>query len=297
MDPETKAMSDGIERVTRWLGAERARAPQGDEAYAARAIAEPADLEEVAELVRQCEASGTTLVPLVAARTVRCLRRTPAAIGVSLARMARVVAYEPDDMTVTVQPGITLAALQAHLATRDQYLPIDPADAGQTTLGALLGASHAGPLRLSAGTARDFLIGVQFVGHGGEAVRAGGRVVKNVAGYDLMKLMVGSFGTLGIITEGTFKVRPRPGLYAMATCVAADFAALCDSGFVLHDLLPLFHLELLGASVDFPARRGAGCLLIAGVTGNRADLDYQLGVIRERMPGVEVHEGEDAAQL
>ena len=85
----------------------------------------------------------------------------------------------------------------------------------------MIAAHHAGPLRLSEGTARDLLIGIQYVGHGGHTIRSGGRVVKNVAGYDLMKLMNGSFGTLGIITEVAFKARPIPGNYTLAIALAA----------------------------------------------------------------------------
>src|SRR5260370_33767830 len=96
------------------------------------------------------------------------------------------------------------------MAAARQRLPLDPCDPGRTTLGALIGASHSGPLRLSEGTSRDLLIGIRFVGHGGVQIHGGGRVVKNGAGYDFMKGMGGSFGTPGIITEATVKVRPLP---------------------------------------------------------------------------------------
>src|SRR5581483_3130796 len=119
-----------------------------------------------------------------------------------------VISYEPEDMTVVAGAGMTLSALDAILGRHGQHLPIDPALPDLTTVGAMLGAAQSGPLRLSGGTPRDLLIGVRFVGHGGAAVRGGGRVVKNVAGYDLMKLMIGSFGTLGVITSANFKLFP-----------------------------------------------------------------------------------------
>src|SRR4029077_2806891 len=125
----------------------------------------------------------------------------------------RVIAYEPDDMTVIAEAGLTLASLNGLTATRGQRLPADPPHPDRVTLGALVAAAHAGPLRLSEGTVRDLLIGVRFVGHDARPIHGGGRVVKNVAGYDLMKVMTGSFGTLGIITETTFKVRPIPAHY------------------------------------------------------------------------------------
>ena len=144
----------------------------------------------------------------------------------------------------------------------------------------LLAAAQSGPLRLSAGTARDFLIGVQFAGHGGNPVRGGGRVVKNVAGYDLMKVMIGSFGTLGIITEATFKVLPLPEVQAAALGYYTSLADAFAAGFRLHDALPLLYLELLSPGARTPMTRAGNYLLAAGVCGNRHDADYQIGEIR-----------------
>ena len=165
----------------------------------------PPALTNSAEVIRKCERDRMALAPLGACRTLRYLRSAPVEVGISLSAMAQVISYEPDDMTVVAGAGITLGALDAALGAHGQHLPVDPPAPDRTRIGALLAAAQSGPLRLSAGTVRDFLIGVQFAGHGGHAVRGGGRVVKNVAGYDLMKVMIGSFGTLGIITEATFK--------------------------------------------------------------------------------------------
>ena len=123
---------------------------------------------------------------------------------------SRILAYEPADMTITVEAGCTLASLAETLAASGQWLPIDPPCAGQTTVGGLVAANLSGPLRASQGTVRDLLIGIAVVGNDGALVRGGGRVVKNVAGYDVPKLHVGALGSLGVIVEATFKVRPRP---------------------------------------------------------------------------------------
>lgn len=128
----------------------------------------------------------------------------------STERLNRVVDYQPDDMTVTVEPGVPLSALQTLLATRGQFLPLDPPGAERTTLGGVVATAASGPWRAAYGTPRDWLIGCRVVGSDGKEVRGGGQVVKNVAGYDLPKLYTGSFGTLGLLTELTFKVMPKP---------------------------------------------------------------------------------------
>ena len=203
-------------RLESIVGAGHVRAPTANEARAADVIVEPASVEEICEIVRMCEADRISLAPVGAARSLSMIRRTPVALGISMVRLARIVAHEPHDMTVVAESGITVGELNAAMASAGQRLPVDPCGPGLTTLGSLIGAAHSGPLRLSEGTSRDLLIGIRFVGHGGNLVHGGGRVVKNVAGYDLMKLMGGSFGTLGIVTEATFKVRPIPPDYCLA---------------------------------------------------------------------------------
>ena len=260
-------------------------------------VVEPAGLDELAELVRMCERDRITIAPMGACRTLRHLRPSQVDAAISMARMAQVISYEPDDMTAVVGAGITLSALDAALGRHGQHLPVDPAFPEQTTVGAMLGAAQSGPLRLSAGTARDFLIGVQFAGHSGRIVRGGGRVVKNVAGYDLMKVMIGSFGTLGIITEAILKVRPLPEVYAIALSYHAGLPGAFAAGFELHDALPLLHLELLTPRVQTPMSRDGQFLLAAGVGGNRRDVDYQVDEIRKALPGTVVLEGGDAQKF
>jgi len=270
------AQVDKLENATRGLlGAEAVRRPRGREGLAARIIAEPRDSDEIAALVRHCEASTATLAPLGAARTLGEIRRAPAMLGVSLAGLDRIVAYEPEDMTVIAEAGITLGALNRRLAEYGQRLPLDPANPDATTLGALIGASQAGPLRLSEGTPRDFLIGVRFVGHQGRAVHGGGRVVKNVAGYDLMKVMTGSFGTLGIVTEVAFKLRPIPEGYAIGIAPFARAANAFGAALTLYDALPLVHVEILSPALAARFGHPEAFVLLAAIAGNAPELDYQ----------------------
>jgi glycolate oxidase FAD binding subunit len=171
----------------------------------------PGSAEEVARVVGAAAGAGVPVVPWGGGSQMH--RGAPprdGALVVGLRRLGRVLEHEPADLTATVEAGITLATLQEALGTRGQWLPLDPPAPGESTLGGILAANTAGPRRLGYGTARDLVIGIRVVAADGQLVRAGGKVVKNVAGYDLAKLYIGSLGTLGIIVDATFKLRPRP---------------------------------------------------------------------------------------
>ena len=268
-------------RLESIVGAGHVRTPTSREARAADTIVEPASVEEICEIVRLCEADRIALAPIGASRSLAGIRRSPVALGISMARLARIIAYEPDDMTVVAESGITVGALNEAMAPSGQRLPLDPCNPAMTTLGSLIGASHSGPLRLSEGTSRDLLIGVRFVGHGGNLVHGGGRVVKNVAGYDLMKVMGGSFGTLGIVTEATFKVRPIPPEYCLALIPYARAADAFAAARIVNDALPLSNLDILSPALamrfDFTER----FLLLAGFSGSALEIGYQAERIRD----------------
>lgn len=129
---------------------------------------------------------------------------------VSTAGLNRLIEHAVADMTVTVQAGMTFAHLQTLLAEHQQWLPLDPAYPDQASIGGILATRDGGSLRHRYGGTRDLCLGLSFVRADGQVAKAGGRVVKNVAGYDLMKLLTGSFGTLGILTEVTLRLYPRP---------------------------------------------------------------------------------------
>jgi glycolate oxidase FAD binding subunit len=134
-------------------------------------------------------------------------------------------------MTITVQAGITVGKLRAALAAEGQWLPVDVPRADEATIGGAVAVNASGPRRLGYGTLRDYVIGVQFVADDGSVANAGGRVVKNVAGYDLMKLHTGALGTLGVLTQLTLKVRPKPEASAAVRlgCEGRHLAAVLDS--------------------------------------------------------------------
>jgi glycolate oxidase FAD binding subunit len=142
----------------------------------------------------------------------------------SIAELARVIDYPARDMTVTVEAGIRVAELQKLLATGGQRLPVDIPQAEQATLGGAIATNTSGPRRYGNGTLRDYVIGVSAVDGHGTAFKAGGRVVKNVAGYDFCKLLTGSLGTLAVITHVTLKVKPRPERSAFVVAPVRDLA-------------------------------------------------------------------------
>ncbi|HJZ93280.1 MAG TPA: FAD-binding oxidoreductase [Gemmataceae bacterium] len=174
-------------------------------------VARPSSVAELSDLVRRVAADGRAVYP-VGGRTMLDYGLPPTKPGtaIDLRGLDQVIDYPARDMTITVQAGIGVAKLQAILRAEGQQLPIDVPLPDRATLGGAVATNASGPRRLGHGTLRDYVIGISIVNDRGEEVKAGGRVVKNVAGYDLMKLFTGSLGTLGIITQLTLKVKPLP---------------------------------------------------------------------------------------
>jgi FAD/FMN-containing dehydrogenase len=199
--------------------------------------------------------------------------------GFDLKAMQRVLEYTPEDMTVSVEAGITLAQLQAHLAEHRQWLPIDPPRADTLTIGALLAANKSGPRRFGYGTIREHLLGIKVVFADGRVIKAGGKVVKNVAGYDLCKLFVGSHSTVGVIAEATFKVLPRPEseLVLERSANSLDELARLVEQINQSPLTPVV-LDLHGAATEHT--------LILGFAGAREDVEWQ----RERAQALGITE-------
>ncbi|MGI0482174.1 FAD-binding oxidoreductase [Geminocystis sp. CENA526] len=133
-----------------------------------------------------------------------------AKIFVSTQKLDRIVDHAVEDLTVTVESGMTLKNLQNFLRLQNQFLPIDPCFPESATIGGIIATANTGSWRQRYGGVRDLLLGISFMRGDGKEAKAGGRVVKNVAGYDLMKLFTGSYGNLGIITEATFRLFPLP---------------------------------------------------------------------------------------
>ncbi|WP_162143457.1 FAD-binding oxidoreductase [Alicyclobacillus herbarius] len=174
-------------------------------------IAAPPDESTVAQLLQMATDEDWSVVPIGAGTHLDC-GAVPSRVEILLesTQLCQIVDYSPADMVVTVQSGTPLSRLQAHLANHGQMLPIDPPCSPRATIGGVVSAGLSGPHRILYGTLRDLLIGARVVLADGRVVRLGGKVVKNVAGYDVTKLLVGSRGSLGFISECTFKLKPLP---------------------------------------------------------------------------------------
>ncbi len=195
----------------------------------------PEDQAALAKTVAAAHADGTAMYPIGGGTSLDYgLPATVPGIGISLAGLNRVVDYPARDMTITVEAGITLKQLADTLAAERQWLPVDVPQMDAATLGGVVATAFSGPRRYGYGTMRDYVIGVSAVDGQGMPFKAGGRVVKNVAGYDFCKLLTGSLGTLGIISQVTLKIKPRPQMSAL---LVADLDALSTAENLLAHLV------------------------------------------------------------
>ncbi|TVQ11006.1 MAG: FAD-binding oxidoreductase [Leptolyngbya sp. DLM2.Bin27] len=219
---------------------------------------------------------------------------------VSTARLNQVIDHAVGDMTLTAQAGAKLSDLAPRLAEHNQLLAVDPAYPDRATLGGIVATADTGSLRQRYGGLRDLLIGIAFVRFDGQIARAGGRVVKNVAGYDLMKLMTGSYGTLGIISQLTFRLHPVQAVSntVVITGAASPLAALA-SAFSLSPLTPVA-LDLLTPALTARLGWGDSFALLARFQSIGPGVEEQVGALLA-MVGPElsakVLEGQAEAQI
>ncbi|GAB4203208.1 MAG: FAD-binding oxidoreductase [Roseiflexaceae bacterium] len=182
-------------------------------------------LEQIAETLRNASERGQPVVPWGCGTRQHIGAAPPAgALRLDTTMLDRVLDYVPSDLTITVEAGVTLAAIQALLKPHQQWLPWDPPCA-DATVGGLLASAASGPLRLGYGTPRDWVLGMRVALGDGRLVKSGGKVVKNVAGYDSHKLHIGALCTLGLIGEVTFKIAPLPECSGTLVFPVEDTAA------------------------------------------------------------------------
>ena len=254
----------------------------------------PDSAEQVCRILQVASARGVSLVPAGFGAHLGLgapPRRTFAAV--STAAINGLVDHQPANMTVTARAGMSVAALQAAVAGSGQWLPVDPPLPEATSLGGLISADLSGPSRFSQGTVRDLLIGITVARADGTLVKSGGRVVKNVAGYDLAKLYCGALGTLGVIVEATFKLRALPAAVALArvTCRGMTEAWELVEGVRNAPLEPRL-IELL---TQIPTA-GGDCLVVVGSGGSEEDVASQQETLRALGHGKAIEErvGEEA---
>ena len=263
-----------------------------------KAVVLPASVWEIQDVLRFAAAQHLSVIPAGSGSKLQS-GNPPEKVDIVLAmtRINEVVEYEPADLTVTVEAGIQLTALQEKLADNGQFLPLNPPYASRCTLGGIVAANASGSLRLRYGTARNLVLGLRVVHASGTVVKSGGKVVKNVAGYDVNKLYIGSFGTLGILTEMTLKLSPIPARQALLTAQFQDMQAAAKTGLSIvgSQTLPDFVNLLVNSEHAAPT-------LVTGFGGDAETVTWQLEQARRITElngaiGVKEVEGESFQKL
>ncbi|MBA3240674.1 MAG: FAD-binding protein, partial [Acidobacteria bacterium] len=269
-----------------------------------RVVVAPASAEEVCEVLKLASSEGWKVEPAGAGSWLDA--GNPLAgerIIVKTERLTRIIEHEPADLVATTETGVRLSDFNREVGRSGQWLPLDPPGGEGSTLGGVAATGLGGPQAFGYGLPRAHVLGMRVALAWGGVIRAGGRVVKNVAGYDLCKLFVGSHGTLGLILELTFKLRPRPPLEATLVARSRDvYKLFCAGRAVIADQLMPSAIELLSpgmaAAVD-PSNGGNVYSLLIRFAGTAEAVSYQLGrarkTVKEQAPVAshEVMSGDD----
>jgi len=269
------------------------------------AIASPGTPEEVGAVLRHAADSGLSVLLRGAGRHLY-IGAPPGPIGliVSLARLNRILDFDHENLTITAQAGATLSSLQQAAAQRSQMLPLDPPGGDEATIGSIAATNLSGPLRSRYGPPRDLIIGLRVALSDGAIVKMGGKTVKNVAGYELTKLFLGSWGTLGAFCEVTVRLTPLPEMKAMlAAALPAERASeaareLLSSHLEVACLTICDTLALRRMRLHLPITADAGTqVLLAGLMGDRAAVERQAADLKRVLPTAAMLTGEasDAA--
>lgn len=232
----------------------------------------PGSADEIVQAVQIAEAEGVAILPIGSGTQLQAgypPRPDKPYLLLSLTRLNRILDYQPDDLTVTCEPGVTLAALQQSLAERRQFLALDAPLPERATLGGIVATCTSGFWRPAYGAPRDLVIGLRAIMTDGVSVKGGGKVVKNVAGYDVCKLFTGAWGTLGVLTEITFKIRTRPDTERALAWDAPDIATAARIGLILH------HARLAGTYFLATSESDHRPRLIIGLQGTSARVEWQ----------------------
>jgi glycolate oxidase FAD binding subunit len=208
-------------------------------------VVEPGSVEEISDVMKLAASEDLAVAPR-GSGTKTHIGDSPRRLDliVSTARMNEVLEHTPGDQIVRLEAGVKLEDLQEYVSGSDQMLAIDPPESG-ATVGGIVAANSSGPRRYRYGTIRDLIIGITVVLHDGTVAKAGGKVVKNVAGYDLSKLFTGSLGTLGIIATANFRLHPRPeASRTVAVEVAGPQQAQAAAQAIVHSQIEATAVEL-----------------------------------------------------
>jgi glycolate oxidase FAD binding subunit len=213
--PREVSSDNIVHRLREMFGEDRVEIATGSRFYMEdereRIVALPHNLQELSEIMKLAGDERWRVIPAGAGTWLEMGNRpTRFDLIVSTAKMNKMLEYEPADLTATLESGVPLAGFNQIAAEHRQFIPLDPFGDKHSTIGGVVATASSGPMRCAYGTPRDWLIGATVVHADGRITRAGGKVVKNVAGYDLCKVYTGSYGTLAVIAEMSFKLRALP---------------------------------------------------------------------------------------
>ncbi len=269
-----------------------------------REVASPRSLDEVADALRSAHDEGRVVVPW-GGGTLMGLGNVPecADLAVDLTALNQVVSYEPDDLTIAVQAGCRVAELESLLSENGQILPFDAAEPELATIGGLYASGISGPRRFGYGAMRDLVIGITVMSPRGELARGGGMVVKNVSGYDMMRLHYGALGSLGVILQLNFKVIPAPRGSRTAVLRFSDAASAIDAAMRVREspLAPTSIVALDDGAAIAAGLHGAPMTLLLRADGPEGSVQRQVERLAEMASGgaarVVEHEDEETLRL
>ena len=239
-------------------------------------VVAPANVDEISEILKLATGKGWSVLPAGSFTWTRELYPSHNGIIIKTTRLNRIIEHEPADLIAIAEAGVRLTDFNRALSENGQWLPLDPPDDGRATLGGVVATGLGGAQQMAYGRPRGSVIGMKVVLADGNMIKAGGRVVKNVAGYDLCKLFTGSYGTLGVITEINFKLRPRPERQATVV-VSGEAESLIEAGrsIMQRRLFPVA-LELMSKVLAHQLKIDTGqCALLVRFAGNKKAVQFQ----------------------
>jgi glycolate oxidase subunit GlcD len=249
----------------------------------------PGSTEEIAEILQLASRERWNVLPVGGMTWIKPQHKGAAKIIVNTSRLNQLVEHEPADLIAIAQAGVKLVDFNAKLKENGQWLPLDPPDDGRATIGGVVATGLGGAQQFGYGRPRGSVIGMKVVMADGCVIKAGGRVVKNVAGYDLCKLFTGSYGSLGIITEVNFKLRPRPAREATIIATGSVRDLLSSARAILEARLFPVAAEIISSPfTNFVGITTTQPALLIRFAGNEKGVAYQIEQANAQLKGAEV---------
>ncbi|HTG94215.1 MAG TPA: FAD-linked oxidase C-terminal domain-containing protein [Pyrinomonadaceae bacterium] len=239
-------------------------------------VVAPANVDEISAILKLTAGKGWTVLPAGGFTWTRELYPSHNGIIIKTTRLNRIIEHEPADLIAIAEAGVRLTDFNRALSENGQWLPLDPPDDGRATLGGVVAAGLGGAQQMAFGRPRGSVIGMKVVLADGNVIKAGGRVVKNVAGYDLCKLFTGSYGTLGVITEINFKLRPVPERQATVIATGDAPTLITAAQSIMQARLFPVALELLSPAFARELEIATEqCVLLVRFAGNKKAVTFQ----------------------